>query len=118
MNKRAFVILSIKALSLSLLFSLISACSDQPIYPEVPKIGGDVVVDVSGLSSEIPDFFTYHYHGKKINFFVMKVNQTIVSFLDACAKCYSEKKGYRFDGEHVICRACNLKYPVSEIEKG
>jgi len=118
MSKRILVILGIKAFLLSLFFLFISACSEQPIYPEVPKIGGDVVVDVRGLSSEIPEFFTYHYHGKKINFFVMKANQTILSFFDACAKCYSEKRGYRFDREHFICRACNLKYPVSEIEKG
>jgi len=121
MNKRAFVtfmIRSIKILSLSLLFLFISACSEQPTYPEVPRIGGDVVVDVSGLPSEIPEFFTYYYHGKKINFFVMKTNQIILSFLDACVKCYPEKRGYRFDGRKVICRACNLNYPVSEIEKG
>ena len=76
------------------------------------------MVDVSRFPSEIPEFFTYHYHGKRINFFVMKANNTFLSFLDACPRCYSEKRGYRFDGGHVICRACNVNYPVSEIEKG
>lgn len=118
MSKRIFVVLSIKALTLSFIFSFLPACSGQPAYPEPSRIGRDAVVEVTGLRSEIPEFFTYHYGGKKINFFVVKTNNTVLSFLDACVRCYTEKRGYRYDSGYVICRACNMKYPVSEIEKG
>lgn len=118
MSKRIFAVLSIKALTLSLFFSFLPACSKQPAYPEPSRIGRDAVVDVSRLPSEIPEFYTYHYGGKKINFFVVKTNNTVLSFLDACVRCYAEKRGYRYEGGYVICRACNMRYPVSEIEKG
>ena len=118
MNKRIFLALSIKAFSLSLFFLLIPACSQQPTYPEAPRIDGNVVIDVSRLPSEIPEFFTHHYQGKKISFFVVKTNNTVLSFFDACVRCYAQRKGYRFEGEYVVCRACNTKYPVSEIGKG
>jgi len=118
MNKRIFAVLSIKALTLSFIFSFLAACSEQPAYPEPSRIGRDAVVDVTRLPSDIPEFFTYHYGGKRINFFVVKTKDTVLSFLDACVRCYTEKRGYRYEGGYVICRACNMRYPVSEIEKG
>jgi len=118
MNKRIFAAFSIKAFSLSLFSLLIPACFQQPTYLAPLLMGKDVVVDISRIPSEVPEFFAYHYHGKKINFFVVKANNAFLSFIDACASCYAEKRGYRFDGGYVICRACNMKYPVSEIEKG
>ena len=118
MNKRIFAASSIKAFSLSLFFLLIPACSQQPTYPEAPREGGNIVIDVSKLPSEVPEFFAHRYQGKNINFFVVKTNNTFLSFFDACIRCYTKRKGYRFEGEYVICRACNTKYPVSEIGKG
>lgn len=110
---------SIKVFLLVLVFGLfLASCSAQQTYREAPRLGPDVAVEVKTLVPDVPAFFTYHYHGKKINFFVMKANNTFLSFLDACVSCYAEKRGYRFDGRHVICRACNMNYPVSEIEKG
>ncbi|HUO78461.1 MAG TPA: Fe-S-containing protein [Thermodesulfovibrionales bacterium] len=118
MSKGIFALPSIKVLILSFILSFLPACSEQPSYPAPLQMGKDVVVDISRIPSEVPEFFTYHYHGKKINFFVVKANNAFLSFLDACVSCYAEKRGYRFDGGYVICRACNLKYPVSEIERG
>jgi len=118
MSKRIFAVLNIKALALSFIFSFLPACSGQPAYPEPTKIGRYALVDVSRLPSETPEFFTYHYGGKKINFFVVKSKDRVLSFLDACVRCYTEKRGYRYEGGYVICRACNMRYPVSEIEKG
>jgi uncharacterized membrane protein len=118
MSKRMFTMLVIRGLSLTLFFSLFPACSEQPVYPDPPRTGRDIVVDVNRLPSGNPLFFTYHYHDKKISFFVVRVNNTALSFLDACIGCYTKKRGYRFDNGQVICRECGVKYPVSEMEKG
>jgi uncharacterized membrane protein len=50
--------------------------------------------------------------------FVVKTEDEVLSFLDACMKCYPKKRGFRFDGGSVVCRACDERYPVSEIETG
>ena len=99
-------------------FLSLGACAKQPDYPEPPRLGSDVAVDVGTLRPEIPEFFTYHYQGKKINFFVVKVDEKVLSFLDACARCYPAKKGYRSDNGALICRECGVSYAVTGIEKG
>jgi len=96
----------------------LSACSRQPSYPEPPRTGREVAVDIGTLRPEIPVFFTYHYRGKKINFFVVKVDEKILSFLDACARCYPAKKGYRCENGALICRECSVSYSITGIEKG
>jgi uncharacterized membrane protein len=77
-----------------------------------------VVVDVSSLLPEIPAYFTYHHNGKSVNFFVMNIGDNVLSFLDACASCYPQKRGFSFDKGYFICRSCNVRYSVAEIEKG
>jgi uncharacterized membrane protein len=88
------------------------------VYPEPPLKGSDVVIDAERLRSESPVFFTLRYHGKKITFFVLKIDDKVLSFLDSCISCYPSKLGYRVDGAHITCRTCDVRYPLSEIEKG
>ena len=106
--------------SILLFFSLsiLSACSRQPSYPPPPRQGADIVIDITGLQPEAPKFYTYHYQGKKINFFVCRVQDKVLSFLDACASCYTRKLGYRYDEGKVICRDCNMKFSMYQLEKG
>ena len=66
----------------------------------------------------MPVFFTYSYKRRNINFFVLKHDGKVLSFLDACARCYPERLGYRFEGGRFICRECKMGYSVEDIEKG
>ena len=49
-------------------------------------------------------------------------NQThpakVLSFLDAYMSCYPSKQGFSVDGEYIRCRTCDVRYSLSEIEKG
>ena len=96
----------------------LAACSAQQTYPEAQRMGSDVAVEVKSLAPDVPAFFTYHYRGKKVNFFVINVDNRVLSFLDACARCYSAKGGYRCDGGAIICWECNVRILISQIEKG
>ena len=96
----------------------LAACSAQQTHPEAQRMGSDVALEVKTLVPNMPAFFTYHYRGKKVNFFVIKVDNRVLSFLDACARCYPAKRGYRCEGGSIICRECNVRIPISEIEKG
>ncbi len=101
-----------------LIFPSLAACSRQPVYPEPPRIGQNLSIDVTGLQEGVPQFFAYHYQNKTINFFIVKKNEDILSCLDACKACYPKKLGFRFDKGSIVCRACNERYPVSDIDKG
>ena len=100
-----------------LIFSL-SACSKPSSYPSPQRTGADIVIETSSLELEVPKFYTYRFNGKYVNFFVIKMTDTILSFLDACASCYPQKQGYRSEGNEVICRYCNLRFPIGKLEKG
>jgi uncharacterized membrane protein len=105
-------------LSLSSAFLWLSACSSQPSYPHPLRHRADIVIDTAGLQPETPKFYTYHYQGKNINFFVCKVQDKVLSFLDACASCYQHKRGYRSEEGKVTCRECGMKFYVHQLEKG
>lgn len=95
------------------------SCAKEPVYPEPAQIGSDVVINISSLKPATPEFFTYHsIKAKNINFFVINIDGKITSFFDACERCNPKKLGYRFDNESVVCRACNMRFPVSEMGKG
>ena len=102
----------------SLMLFILSACSRQVSYPSPVRIGSDIVIDMSSLELEVPKFYTYRFQGKKINFFVIKMDDKTLSFLDACASCYPHKQGYRYEDNAVICRYCNVRYPLGKLEKG
>jgi len=103
-----------------LLFTLLLlfSCSKQPSYQRPLVRDSNVVVDISTLKPDIPVFYTYRYLGKKINFFVIRTDDRVLSFLDACENCHAAKLGYRFEEGHFICRHCNVSYPASEIASG
>ena len=97
---------------------ILAACSQQPVYPPAPQQGSDVAIDTASLQLGVPQFFTYHYHGRNVNFFVLKTAGKISSFLDACMSCYPRKLGYRYEDGSVVCRACDVRYPVTKLETG
>jgi energy-coupling factor transporter ATP-binding protein EcfA2 len=59
-----------------------------------------------------------YFQGKSISYFVLKIDNKVSSFLDACASCYTHKQGYRYENGSVTCRYCNMKFPISKLEKG
>ena len=100
------------------LIFFLPACSKPPSYPSPQRVGADIVIDTSSLELEAPKFYTYRFQGKNINFFVIKMPDTILSFLDACQSCYPHKQGYRCNDKDVVCRYCNTRYPIGKLEKG
>jgi uncharacterized membrane protein len=88
------------------------------VYHEPPLKGSEVVINAERLRSESPVFFTLRSHGEKINFFVLKIDDRVLSFLDSCMSCYPSKLGYRVDGAYITCRTCGVRYPLSDMEKG
>jgi len=108
------------ALVVTLAFILVacSSCNRQPSYPSAAQRGPDIVIDTSRLEPDVPKFYSYPYQGKNISYFVLKIDNKVNSFLDACASCYTHKQGYHFEDGAVSCRYCNMRFPVSKLEKG
>ena len=95
-----------------------TACSHQPRYSAPPLIGQDVAIELTSLEADVPRFFTYRHDGKNISFFVLRLPNKTLSFLDACVTCYPRKLGYRYQDGFVHCRACDVNFSVFKLEKG
>ncbi len=110
--RRIILVLSI------VLPTLLSACSRQPAYPSPVIEGRRAVIDTAALKPEVPLFYTYRYQNRNISFFIIKLNDRVLSFFDACVSCYPHKLGYRYEDGVVVCRACSLRFSVYKLEKG
>ncbi len=95
-----------------------SACTSRHTYAAPTIVGSNAVIELSALKTAVPLFLTYHYQGKRINFFVLRLDSGIQSYLDACASCYHHKQGYRPEDGAVTCRYCNMRFPVYKLDKG
>lgn len=84
--------------------------------------GGDVVIPVSQLGGKA-SFFEYQTAaGKDVRFFVMKSSDGVYrAALDSCDVCFAGKKGYRQDGDDMVCQKCGNRFPsvgINEVHGG
>jgi len=70
-----------------------ASCSQQPRYAAPPIEGDNVVIQIAPAPFEVPQFYSYRSQGKEINFFVIRLQGQVLTFLDACLSCYPRKLG-------------------------
>ncbi|HHN65706.1 MAG TPA: DUF2318 domain-containing protein [Nitrospirae bacterium] len=108
-----FIILLIFCLTL-----FINSCNEKSHYREVRERDGLIVLDITGLKDTEPLFYSYRTDKKVVDFFVIKIGDRIESYLDACMKCYPHKMGFRVDGFYLVCKYCNVRYPLDRLKEG
>jgi len=72
----------------SLMLFLPSACSRQASFPPPEQIGPNIVTDTSSLDRDVSKFYSARIAKINVNFFVIKKDNRLLSFLDACSSCY------------------------------
>ena len=79
---------------------------------------GEVVGEGDVISiplSEISEKAKF-YESDGIKFFAIKARDgSIKTAFDACDVCYSSHKGYRQEGNNMVCNNCGNKYPISGL---
>lgn len=66
--------------------------------------------------SDSAKFYKLDVDGTTVKYFVLKApDGTVRSALDACDVCFPEKKGYKQQGEFMICTNCGQKFHVSRV---
>ena len=67
-------------------------------------------------------YFSYDAPSGTIKFFVIKSSDGIVrAAFDACDVCFASKKGYRQEGDFMVCNNCGQKFlstRVNEVKGG
>lgn len=69
------------------------------------------------INDGIAHFYEYpSVSGKTIRFFILKSNDDIFrAAFDACDVCFREKKGYRQEGDLMVCNNCGMKFASNKI---
>ena len=86
-------------------------------FATVSAEAGIVKIPVGQVSDQMAHYYTYKASdGKPINFFVLKSSDGIIrAAFDACDVCYREKKGYRQEGDVMVCNNCGQRFPSTKI---
>lgn len=98
---------------------------DKPVASAITGTGensgapnaGDIRIPVSDIESGKAKFFDFTTSDKKpIRFFAVKSSDGVYrAALDACDVCYQAKKGYKQEGDNMICQKCGLPFLTSRI---
>jgi uncharacterized membrane protein len=85
-------------------------------YDAVKAANGIVTIPLAKVSDGKAHFFKLADGGKDVKFFVVKGSDgRIHTAFDACDVCYREKKGYEQQGDQMLCKNCNKKFPINRI---
>ena len=88
-------------------------------FTPVAAEAGVVKIPVGQINDSMAHYYTYKAsNGKPINFFVMKSSDGVMrAAFDACDVCYREKKGYRQEGDVMVCNNCGQRFPSTKINE-
>lgn len=83
---------------------------------DITPVGStEVRIPVSDVSGEAK-YYSVDASDTKVNFFVLRGSDGQIHVAtDACDVCYGSKKGYRQDGDMMVCNNCGKSYPTNSI---
>ena len=91
-------------------------------YAALKAKNGELRIDLSKVDDGDAHYFTHASDGTAVDFFVVKsVDGVMRSAFDACDVCYHEKKGYRQEGNFMVCNNCGMQFRtdlVNEVKGG
>tara|TARA_Y100000310_G_C20472908_1_gene710959 strand:- start:100 stop:537 length:438 start_codon:yes stop_codon:yes gene_type:complete len=77
----------------------------------VVKNGEEISIPLSKISGQA-SFYEYN----NIKYFVIKASDgSIKTAFDACDVCYYSDKGYRQEGNYMVCNNCGNRYPIAGL---
>jgi uncharacterized membrane protein len=81
----------------------------------------EVRIPISDVDDGKAHYYYYNDDGKRINYFVLKSSDGVIrAAFDSCDVCYEAKKGYRQEGDTMVCNNCGQRFASVKIneEKG
>jgi uncharacterized membrane protein len=78
--------------------------------------GDAVAVPLAEVADGKAHFYAVTADGKQVRFFAVKTpDGRVRTAFDACDVCFPEKKGYRQDGEFMVCTNCGRRFHVTMV---
>jgi uncharacterized membrane protein len=77
-----------------------------------------VTIPVSQFANGKAHFFSYTQGEVSIDFFAVKSGDGVLrAAFDACDVCYRDKKGYRQEGDEMVCINCGQRFSTDRINE-
>jgi uncharacterized membrane protein len=79
--------------------------------------GSEVTIPEDAFSDGKARFFKHVTpEGKKVQYFIIKSSDGVIrAAFDACDVCWESGKGYKQEGDLMICRNCGRRFPSAKI---
>jgi len=91
-------------------------------YAAVKSVSGEVRIDLDSVRDGQAHYYKFNGDRGEIKFFVVKsIDGVVRAAFDACDVCYREKKGYRQEGDFMVCNNCGQQFRtdlVNEVKGG
>lgn len=86
-------------------------------------VAGRLLIPIADVESGNAKFFNHTLENNKlVRFFVIRSADGVYrSALDTCDVCFHAKKGYRQEGQYMICNNCGLSFHsrlINEVSRG
>jgi hypothetical protein len=95
-----------------------AATTGHDPYPLAEAQDGVVRLPLSTFGDYQAHFYTYMHQGRPIEFFVLKSKDGVVrAAFNACDVCFPAKKGYRQEGDEMVCNNCGTRFPANQINE-
>jgi uncharacterized membrane protein len=108
----------VKAITLLLLPAVLLSCAQKAEYRAPVTRGDEIIIDASLLKNTGPAFFSFSSGRQRMDFFVIRNDGAVESYVDACRKCYQHKLGFHADGRYLTCRFCKERHPLGALKTG
>lgn len=124
-NKNTVKILAAVALALVAVVAYVVAGAGGERAAPVASAGGglkasgeEVSVPLSELSAKARFYEYKAATGKTVRFFAMKSSDGVYrAALDACDVCFAAKKGYRQEGDDMVCNNCGNHFHSAQVNE-
>jgi uncharacterized membrane protein len=89
--------------------------------PPPPTAKNEVRIPIADVDDGDAHYYSSNSDGVEIRYFVLQSSDGVIrAAFDACDVCYEEKRGYRQEGDNMVCNNCGQKFASVKIneEKG
>ncbi|HEX8118501.1 MAG TPA: DUF2318 domain-containing protein [Pyrinomonadaceae bacterium] len=124
-SKNTFKVLAVVALALVAVVAYVVAGAGGGRATAVTGVGPAAAAEGKGVSIPLSElgakarFYEYKTgKGKTVRFFAMKSSDGVYrAALDACDVCFAAKKGYRQEGDDMVCNNCGNHFHSAQVNE-
>jgi uncharacterized membrane protein len=88
----------------------------------VVSTGGSVKIPLTALASGKALFLVAEFGGRQFHYFALRSSDGVYrAAFDACDVCFRANRGYRQEGELMVCNQCGQSFPgvkINEVRGG